>query len=76
MFFGYLFLKFQKNRSKKLSMLKQKQENIWNLHWIPHKIMKPNFKFSSYYSKSSNRNIFFPKNTDFLKFDLRQNIFA
>ena len=32
MFFGYLILKFQKNKSQKLSMLEQKQEQIWNLH--------------------------------------------
>ena len=28
MFFGYLYLKFQKNRSQKLSMLEQKQGQI------------------------------------------------
>ena len=32
MFFGYLLLKLQKNRSHKLSMLEQKQGQIWNLH--------------------------------------------
>ena len=32
MFFGYSFLKIQKNRSQKLSMLEQKQGQIWNLH--------------------------------------------
>ena len=32
MFFGCLFLKFQKNRSQKLSMPEQKQGQIWNLH--------------------------------------------
>ena len=61
-FFGYLFLKFQKNRSQKLSMLEQKQRQIWNLHEIPHKVMKPNFQFSFYYfhdRRSPNRNIFF-----------------
>ena len=31
MFLGYLFLKFQKNRSQKLSMLKPKQGQIWDL---------------------------------------------
>ena len=48
-------------------MLEQKQRQIWNLHGIPHKVMKPNVQFSSYYSydrRSPNRNIFF-KNTDF-----------
>ena len=63
-FFGYLFLKFQKNKSQKLSMVEQNQGQIWNLHRIPHKVMKPNFQFSSYYShdrRYSNRNIFFPK---------------
>ena len=61
-FFGYLFMKFKKNRSQKLSMLEQKQGQIWNLHEIPHKVMKPNFPFSSYYSydrRSFNRKIFF-----------------
>ena len=42
-FFGYLFSKFQKNRSQKLSLLEQKQRQIWNLHEIPQKVMKPNF---------------------------------
>ena len=63
-FFGYLFLKFQKNRSQKLSMLEQKQRQIWNLHEIPHKVIKPNFQFSFYYfhdRRSPNRNIFFQK---------------
>ena len=32
MFLGYLFLKIQKNRSQKLSMLEHKQRQIWNLH--------------------------------------------
>ena len=63
-------MNFQKNGSRKLSMLEQKQRQIWNLHEIPHKIIKPNFQFSSYYScdrRSPNRNsyIFF-KNTDFI----------
>ena len=74
MFFGYLFLKFQKNRSQKLSMLEQKQRQILNLHEIPHKVMKPNFQFSSYYSydrRSPNRNIFFSKILIFLNFDLQ-----
>ena len=69
MFFGYLFLNFQKNRSQKLSMLEKKQRQIWNLHEIPHKVMKPNFPFSFYYfhdRRSPNR-IFFFKNTDFFK---------
>ena len=73
-FFGYLFMKFQKNGSQKLSMLEQKQGQIWNLHWIPHKAMKPNFQFPSYYYydlRSSNRKIFFSKNTDFYDFDLQ-----
>ena len=54
-------------------MLEQKQRQIWNLHEIPHKVMKPNFKFSSYYSydrRSPNRNIFFLKILIFLNFDL------
>ena len=58
--FGYSFWKFQKNRSQKLSMLEQKQGQIWNLHWIAHKVMKPSFLFSFYYShdrRSSNRKI-------------------
>ena len=66
--FIYLFLKFQKNRSQKLSMLEQKQRQILNLHEIPHKVMKPNFQFSFYYfhdRRSPNR-IFF-KNTDFFE---------
>ena len=75
MFFGYLFLKFQKNRSRKLSMPEQKQRQMWNLHEIPHKVMKPNVQFSSYYSydrRSPNRIFFFFKNTDFfLNFDLQ-----
>ena len=44
-FFRYLFLKFQKNKSRKLSMLEQKQRQICNLHEIPHKVLKPNFNF-------------------------------
>ena len=74
MYFEYLFLKFQKNRSRKLSMLEQKQRQIWNLHEIPHKDMKPKFQFSSYYShdrRSLNRNIFFSKILIFLNFDLQ-----
>ena len=61
MFFGYLFSQFQKNRSQKLSMLEQKQRQIWNLHEIPHKVIKPNFQFS-YYShdrRSPNRKYIF-----------------
>ena len=51
-------------------MLEQKQRQILNLHEIPHKVMKPNFQFSSYYCydrRSPNRNIYFFKNTDFLQ---------
>ena len=68
-FFGYLFFKFLKNKSQKLSMLEQKQGQIWNLHCIPHKVMNPNIQFSFNYShdwRSSNTNIYiFSKNTDF-----------
>ena len=51
-------------------MPEQKERQIWNLHEIPHKVMKPNVQFSSYYScdqRSPNRNIFFFKNTDFFE---------
>ena len=63
-FFGYLFLKFQKKRRQKLLLLEEKQGQIWNQHWIPHKVMKPYFKFSSYFSddrRFSNRYILFQK---------------
>ena len=42
----FLFSKFLKNRSQKLSMLERKQGQCWNLHWIPNKVMKRHFKFS------------------------------
>ena len=67
-FFGYLFFKFLKNKSQKLSMLEQKQGQIWNLHCIPHKVMNPNIQFSFNYSY---KYIFFSQNTDFFYFDLQ-----
>ena len=55
-------------------MLEQKQRQIWNLHEIPQKVMKPNFQFSFYYfhdRRSPNRNNFFSKILIFLNFDLK-----
>ena len=43
-----IFSNFQMNRSRKLSMLEEKQRQFWNLHWIPHKVTQNDFQFSSY----------------------------
>ena len=43
------FLDLQKNISKKISMLEEKQGQFWNLHQIPHKTSNPEFRFSSYF---------------------------
>ena len=40
-----MFLNLQKNKSQKLSMLEWKQGQFWNVHWIPHNVMKPDFQF-------------------------------
>ena len=41
----YFFGNFQKNRSQKPSMLKEKQGQLWNLHRIPNKTSNPDFRF-------------------------------
>ena len=43
------FFNFQKNRSEKLSMLEEKEKQFWNQHWIPRKVTRSDFKFSSYF---------------------------
>ena len=48
-FFGVL-LKFQKNRSQKLSMLEEKQGQFWNLHVILNRVSETYFQFSFYFS--------------------------
>ena len=50
-FEGYFFGNFQKNRSQKSSMLKEKQGQFWNLHRIPNKTS--NFIYSSIPNKTS-----------------------
>ena len=42
--------KFQKNKSEKLSMLKQKKGQFWNLHEILKKITPKYFQFSFHFS--------------------------
>ena len=37
-------LNIQKKISQKLSMLKKKQGQFWNLHQIPHKTSHPDFR--------------------------------
>ena len=44
-FEGYFFGNFQKNRNQKTSMLEEKQGQFWNLHRIPNKTSKPDFRF-------------------------------
>ena len=44
-------------------MLEQKQRQIWNLHEITHKVMKPNFLMI----EDLPTEIFFFKNTDFFE---------
>ena len=45
-FEGYFLGNFQKNRSQKPSMLEEKQGQFCNLHRIPNKTSKPDFRFS------------------------------
>ena len=65
LFFEEYFLSnFQKNRSQKPSMLKEKQGQFWNLHQIPNKTSNPDFRFCFvfisvfFWTKKSNCNFY------------------
>ena len=61
-FEGYFLGNFQKNRSQKPTMLKEKQGQFWNLHRISNKTSNPDFRFlflfcfyfSFFWTKKSN----------------------